>query len=166
MTVRLLALVLLVVCGCAARPAQPPLDAYTGAGPLRVRGARDSEPGPEVVRALAGDPAVRRVLVARGDPETVEVVHARGRGRRAVLTYREPGGRLRRVVFESPVDPGRAPPHARPTARSAVAQGVPARPAVVAGPPTRRQELECPIDPGRAECRALCAGGAAHEWCR
>jgi len=56
----------------------------------------------------------------------------------------------------------------RPAARKV--QATRRAPRVVdAGPPpapTARQSLECPIDPGRAECRALCAGHATHEWCR
>jgi hypothetical protein len=164
MTARIAMLAALLACGCAARHhvAPPPLDAYADAGPLAVRGARRSDPGPAVVRALAEDAAAGRVLAARGEPETVEVVRMRGRGRRVVLTYPAPGGKRRRVVLESGVETRRAPPAARRPAR------VPGRQAAIAEPPrapTSRQQLECPIDPDRPECRALCAPGATHEWC-
>jgi hypothetical protein len=161
MIARVVVLAALAAYGCAARRhvALPPLEAYAGAGPLAVRGARYSDPGPAVVRALADDAAARRVLAARGEPETVEVTGGRGRvGRRVVLTYPAAGGKRRRVVLESG---GTAP-------RSAASARRPARPAAVAATPrapTSRQQLECPIDPQRADCRALCTPAATHEWC-
>jgi hypothetical protein len=166
MTARVVLLVAVAICGCAARRhvALPPLDAYAGAGPLAVRGARASDPGPRVVRALSDDVSARRVLAARGEPETVEVLGTPGRGRRVVLTYPSAAGKRRRVVLESGVAAPRAASPARRTTRA------PARPVVTAPEPearpvTSRQQLECPIDPQRPDCRALCAGGATHEWC-
>ena len=143
MMARLVALAALVLWGCAP------------AGPLAVRGARWSDPGPAVLRALERDPRVGRVVAANGEPETVEVVRVRGRGARVVLTYRRGrDGRARHIVVEPPV------------AGRGVARGEGPEPASAATTPTARQSLECPIDSARAECRALCSGEAGYEWCR
>ena len=166
MMARLVALAALVLWGCAPR------------GPLAVRGARWSDPGPAVLRALERDPRVGRVVAANGEPETVEVVRVRGRGARVVLRYRRGrDGRARHIVVEPPVggrgvalggkaSGGEIQASSQRHGREAVARGEGPEPVSAATTPTAWQSLECPIDSGRAECRALCSGEAGYEWCR
>src|SRR5262249_31387449 len=139
--------------------------AHADAGPLKVRGAPWSAPGPTLVRALRDDPSAQRVLAANGEPDTIEVVSRRGIGDRFVLTY--PSGRStrpRRVVIEPPsrAAPARRRPHAPRTVSATTSPRARRAP----GTPTAQQALECPIDPARADCRALCATSATYEWCR
>jgi hypothetical protein len=171
MTPRLLIFCAFVVLGCAQHPARSRLYAYADAGPLKVRGAPWSAPGPSLVRALRDDPSAQRVLAANGEPDTIEVVSGRGVGDRFVLTY--PSGRSarpRRVVIEPPsrAAPDRRRAHATRTvsARTSPAPRARRAPGAPNGTPTAHQALECPIDPGRADCRALCATSATYEWCR
>jgi len=173
MTARLLAVGALLLCGCARQPPNrpPSIDAYADAGPVAVRGAPRSAPGPTLVRALRDDPRVAATLSANGDPETIEIVTRHGHEKRIVLGYaRGRDGRARWVV----VDLGarraivRAPTRearAVSTRRSAAPEAVRDPPAA-GGPPTAQQSLECPIDPERSDCRALCAGRRTYEWCR
>jgi hypothetical protein len=172
MTARLLVAAVLL-SGCAARPpARPPSpEAYADRGPLAVRGAPASAPGPTIVRSLRTDPRAGATLAARGDPETIEIVTRPGREKQVVLAYPAGrDGRPRRVVVDlgGRRDAARRP--ARPvraasTRRSAAPEPVHAPPAA-GGTPTAQQSLECPIDPERAECRALCGERNSYEWCR
>jgi hypothetical protein len=184
MKLRVLGLLLLAIAACA-RPATrtPTLDMYADDGPLRVRGARASAPGPAIYRALGAD--ARRELAGRGEPDTIEVVR-RGKALRVVLTY--PRGRRRVVIVPKGRSGRRAVVSSRSTRQRST---VPARPPATidttdsapalateapppAGPPpappqmtlTARQALECAIDAERDECRSVCADRADYEWCR
>jgi len=164
MTTRLAVLVALVAAAACQHRSTPPraaLDAYVDEGPLRVRGADPSAPGPTIFRALQDDPEAGRVVMTNGEPDALAVESVRGHRRRVVLIYRGGPGRVaRRIVVEPATDraPGRA---ARPSRR-------PGAPAVARAsePPTARQALECPVDPKRPDCVAFCDGGTAYEWCR
>ena len=173
MTARLLVAGALLLSGCAARPpGRPPsLDAWADAGPVAVRGAPPSAPGPTIVRALRADPRVAPALTANGEPDTIEIVTRQNRDKQIVLGYpRGRDGRPRRVVVDlggrtgvarTPTREVRAPT----THRSAAPEPV-ADPSAERAPPTAQQSLECPIDPERPDCRALCGGRNAYEWCR
>lgn len=156
MTARPLALVVVLVAACGAQRAAPPPspERYAGAGPIAVRGARPSDPGPVLLRTLERDPRTRQTVASRGEPDAVEIL---GRDGRAALIYRR-GGSPRRIVVGGP-EPRRTARAPRPAARPAEPTGPPLA-------PTPRQSLECPLDPARGECRALCAANATHEWCR
>jgi hypothetical protein len=158
----------LVLSGCArfAPVFEPaPWDGYGGAGPLAVRGAGRSAPGPTIVQALRREPKLGPVFARYGEPDTVEVLGSRYEPKDIVLTYQKSGDRI--LVERS--DDGwvaRAPEAlpGRPRRAAASARGAGAakpRPSN----PTMAQTLECPIDPSRADCRALCASGTKHEWC-
>lgn len=161
-----LAVLVLVLSGCASvdplfRP--DPWDHYGDAGPLAVRGASRSAPGPAIVQALRREPRLTPVFRRYGEPESVEVVGSRYQSKSIVLRYERSGDRI--LVERS--DDGwvaRAPEALPGRARRAAA---PARTVGTAPPahPTMAQSLECPIDPSRADCRALCVAGATHEWC-
>jgi hypothetical protein len=183
-TLTMLALVVLVG-GCASvRPVvQPkPWDRNADSGPLQVFGADPTSPGQQVFQALQREPSLKALLKREGQPDTLEVVGSRYKPKQILLNYTRRGaGRPRRIVLDSAKDGfvARAP---QPLATSPASRGgrAPARshkkveePAAVrenepsAEPtPTARQQLECPIDATRSDCRALCRGGAAYEWCR
>jgi hypothetical protein len=105
------------------------------------------------------------VLRREGQPDTVEVVGSRYKPKQILLTYTRRGaGRPRRIVLDSANDGfvARAPePLATPAPKSRRGRG-----SAKSRTPTARQQLECPIDATRSDCRALCKGGAAYEWCR
>lgn len=189
MSLRVLALVVLAFWACApsARRAPTSLDMYADRGPLRVRGARASAPGPAVYRALQAN--APREFAGRGEPDTVEVAR-RGKTFRVVVTY--PRGQRRVVVmpWAAPKQSSRrAVGSARPTRqRSTVrapaqvetpesapvlaAEKSEAVPPAATSPPapvkttlTARQALECAIDSDRDECRSVCGGRSDYEWC-
>ena len=138
MSLRVLALVVLALAACG-RPARlaptTSLDAYADRGPLRVRGARASAPGPAIYRALSADAQ----LAGRGEPDTVEVVR-RGKGLRVVVTYPRGRGEPRQVVVvpKSAVKKsGRRSIASRPTRqRSTARAGTPATVEPDDSPPT------------------------------
>ena len=164
----LVALVL-VLSGCASvdpvfRP--DPWDHYGDAGPLAVRGAARSAPGPTIVEALRREPKLAPVFARYGDPDSVEVLGSRYRSKDIALVYKRTGDRI--LVERSDDGWVARAPEALPGRPRRVS--VPARtagPAAPAAPahPTMAQSLECPIDPSRADCRALCSSGIKHEWC-
>jgi hypothetical protein len=189
MSLRVLALVVLALWACApsAKRAPTSLDMYADRGPLRVRGARASAPGPAIYRALAAD--APRELAGRGEPDTVEVVR-RGKALRVVVTY--PRGQQRVVMVPAAASTQgrrRAVGSARPTRQRstvraparvetpksapvlATEQSEPMPPAAKPPPApvkttlTARQALECAIDSDRDECRSVCAGRSDYEWC-
>ena len=163
-----LAVLVLVLSGCArfAPVFEPaPWDGYGDTGPLAVRGAGRSDPGPTIVAALRREPRLGPVFVRYGEPDTVEVLGSRYEPKDIVLTYKRTGDRI--LVERSGDDwVARAPEAISGRPRRAAA---PSRSAGAAKPPppnpTMAQTLECPIDPSRADCRALCASGTKHEWC-
>ena len=173
MTARLVALAALFLGGCPPHPsAGPPRwEAYADKGAFPVRGAPRSDPGATILRALQREPSVGRILAARGEPDTLQIVTVRERSWRVILTYGlDQDGPPRRIVLELPSaerTPGRAGSSTR-RVRPTVSAGGDHRQPMPApdGTPTALQGLECPIDPGRPDCRALCAGSGAHEWCR
>jgi len=160
-----LTVLVLVLSGCARldpvfRP--DPWDRYGDAGPLPVRGASRDAPGPTIVAALRREPRLAPVFARYGEPDSIEVLGSRYRSKDIVLVYKRTGDRI--LVERS--DDGwvaRAPEALSGRTRLAA----PARTVSTAPPPhpTMAQSLECPIDPSRADCRALCAAGAQHEWC-
>lgn len=168
----------LVVGGCATmRPmVKPgPWDRHADSGPLPVFGADPASPGQEVFQALRREPSVAALLEREGQPDTLEVVGSRWKPKQIVLTYTRKGaGRPRRVVLDSGNDgfvARASEPIATPTPASKRGRGPAksrkkAEPPAGARAPSPQQQLECPIDATRADCRALCRGGARHEWCR
>ena len=164
-----LAALVLVVAGCARlspvlRPA--PWDEYPNSGPLAVRGAKRDAPGPRIVRALRGEPSLAALFEGHGEPDAIEVLGGRYQRKDIALVYKRTGDRI--LVERSDDGWVARAPEALPGRPRRVS--VPARtagPAAPAAPahPTMAQSLECPIDPSRADCRALCASGAKHEWC-
>ena len=163
-----LAVLVLVLSGCArfAPVFEPaPWDGYGDSGPLAVRGAARSDPGPTIVAALRREPKLGYVFTRYGDPDTLEVLGSRYEPKDIVLTYKRSGDRI--LVERS--DDGwvaRAPEALPGRSRRASAPGRSAGTAKPPPPnPTMAQTLECPIDPSREDCRALCASGTKHEWC-
>ena len=180
-------LVLIVLLGgCATvRPVvRPgPWDRHADSGPLKVFGADPASPGRQVFQALQREPSLEALLKREGQPDTLEVVGSRHEPKQITLTYTRRGaGRPRRIVLDSTKDGfvARAPEPLATPARPSKRGRVPAKsrkkaqePAAVrekepvgTTSPTAQQRLECPIDATRADCRALCKGGATHEWCR
>jgi hypothetical protein len=157
----------LVLSGCASfdpvfRP--DPWDDYGDAGPLAVRGASRSAPGPTIVEALRREPKLAAVFSRYGEPDSLEVLGSRYQSKDIVLVYKRSGDRI--LVEHSDDGWVARAPEALPGRTRRVA--VPARTVSTAPPaarPTMAQSLECPIDPSRADCRALCAAGTKHEWC-
>jgi len=163
-----LAVLVLVLSGCASvdpmfRP--DPWDHYGDAGPLAVRGAGRSEPGPAIVAALRREPKLAPVFNRYGEPDSVEVLGSRYQSKDIVLVYKRTGDRI--LVERSDDGWVARAPEALPGRTRRVTAAGPARPVSTAPPanPTMAQSLECPIDPARADCRALCVAGAKHEWC-
>jgi hypothetical protein len=102
-----------------------------------------------------------------GEPDTIEVQGSRYRTKEIVLVYRRSGDRI--LVERSRDGWVARAPEALPgrTRRAATRAQVPSTATEVPeARPTMAQSLECPIDPSRADCKALCASGAKHEWCR
>ena len=161
-----LAVLVLVLSGCASVDPvfhPDPWDHYGDAGPLAVRGAERSDPGPTIVQALRREPKLAPVFNRYGEPDSIEVLGSRYQSKDIVLLYKRTGDRI--LVERS--DDGwvaRAPETLPGRTRRVSA---PARTAATAPPanPTMAQSLECPIDPSRADCRALCSSGIKHEWC-
>lgn len=180
-TLTMLSLAVLIA-GCAnVRPVVKPgpWDRHADSGPLKVFGAAAASPGQEVFQALQREPSLAALLKREGQPDTLEVVGGRYQPKQIRLDYtRKAAGRPRRIVLDSTNDGfvARAPePLATPAPAAKRRGSKPSRkktqdPAAVReekpAAPTAQQRLECPIDAGRADCRALCRGGAAYEWCR
>ena len=161
-----LAVLVLVLSGCASVDPvfhPDPWDHYGDAGPLAVRGAGRSDPGPTIVQALRREPKLAPVFNRYGEPDSVEVLGSRYQSKDIVLLYKRSGDRI--LVERSDDGWVARAPETLPGRTRRVS--TPARTAATAPPanPTMAQSLECPIDPSRADCRALCSSGITHEWC-